>query len=635
MQPITNDNLSMTSLLLALAVVAISIAGVVGNSSREAAGSEGERPAGTAVERTLVVDIPVKGDVAVSVVDLDPGAAILVPEDGAAPTVAIEPGSGALIAAHADRGRLVGLAMVPPDAPIEATSVAITVDATALALVGLTAGLTTTDHRALSAIWALASETPEYEDLTDAVESAMRLKFDLAEPPPDVASAAAATIDATLAELSAATPPAEVGECESEVRDSGVPSPGICVRQRSEDARFVENALPRWGQLLASQDPSPYRPSCSLVPPAADYVLVDDPVGDDQLDAHLVRVIESGKPGELVGDAARTVLGGPGELAEWLVSRDCPASLAFAAAGAPELAAARAVQSQLLTVLTRYTAPLGHYLGGTARTDDPVGAVLNAPRGSIEAVGFLERNDPETLQLPGVDLADIDSTDPARRPSRNRTNTAVGLAMLEVDNVRSIAGLRFDAEDDGERPVRLTCDDCEAATAYEPVGPRRLALMLIGIAGAASTPILGDDTGAGSVGLFFIDDGSVTATTTTTTTTVPPPPATPPPTNPPVTIITRVSFSLSYPTLDSSGIPVSIVFTANNTGTDTVVLTPASFSFVATGSYRIPPTSANFETMSVAPGEQREGVLTFDPEPGPTPDTFAVTTPKLALEIPL
>ena len=578
---------------------------------------------------------------AVSVVDLGTGTAIAVPEDGPAPTVAIEQGSGALVAAQADRGRLVGLAMVPPDAPVEATSVAITVDSTSLALVGLTAGLTTTDARALSAIWAIASETPEYEDLTDAVESAMRLKFDLAEPPPDVAAAAAATVDATLAELSVATPPGELEECEAEVRGEGVASPGVCVRERSEQAIFVENALPRWGQLLATDDLSPFRPSCSLVPPAADYVLVEDPVSDDQLQAHLIRVIQNGKPGELAGDAARTALGGTGEPAEWPVSEDCPPSLAFVAPGAPETAAVRAGQSQLLTVLTRYTAPLGPYLGGTARTDDPVGAVLNAPRGSIEAVGSLERSAPEALDDPGVDLADIDSTDPARRASRNRTNVAAGLSMLEVDSIRSAGGLRLKAEEDGEQPVRLTCAECEVVTAYEPVGRDRLTRMLIAIAGSVATPILGDDTGASSVGLFVIDDGSVTTTTstsTTTTTAAPPvtsPPPTPPPTGPPITIITRVSFSLSYPTLDGSGNPVGIEFTANNTGTDTVVLTPSNFWLGATGSYRIPPTGADFTSMSIAPGQQQQGSLTFDPGPGPKPDTFGVTTPKLALEIPL
>jgi hypothetical protein len=469
----------------------------------------------------------------------------------------------------------------------------------------------------------------------------MRLKFDLAEPPPDVAAAAAATVDATLDELSGVTPPGELEPCETEMRGPDIPSPGVCVRQRSEQAVFVENALPRWGQLLATDDPSPFRPSCSLVPPAADYVLVDDPVSDDQLQAHLVRIIENGKPGELVGDAARTALGGPGEPAEWPVSEDCPAALAFAAPGAPAGAAVRARQSQLLTVLTRYSAPLGLYLGGTARSDDPVGAVLNAPRGSIEAVGSLERSGPEGLDRPGVDLGDIDSTDPARRASRNRTNVAAGLSMLEVDSIRSAAGLRFEVEEDGEQPIRLTCAECEVVTAYEPVGLDRLTRMLIAIAGSAATPILGDDTGASSVGLFVFDDGSVTTTTstsTTTTTVAPPvtsPPPTPPPTGPPITIITRVSFSLSYPTLDGSGEPISIAFTANNTGTDTVVLTPSSFWLGASGAYRIPPTGADFTTMSIAPGQQQQGTLNFDPEPGPSPDTFGVTTPKLALEIPL
>ncbi len=237
----------MTSLLLAFAVVAISVAGVVGNSTREAAGTEEPPPTGSVVERTLLVDVPVKGDIAVSVVELGDTTALAVEEDGPAPTVEIDGPSGALIAAHADRGRLVGLAMVPPDAPSEATSIAITVDSTALALVGLTAGLATTDDRALSAIWAIAAETEEYEALTDAVESAMRLKFDLAEPPKDVATTVAATVDATLAELAAVSPPADLGECEADLRGPDVASTGVCVSLRSGEAVFVENVLPRWG----------------------------------------------------------------------------------------------------------------------------------------------------------------------------------------------------------------------------------------------------------------------------------------------------------------------------------------------------------------------------------------------------
>ncbi len=96
-----------------------------------------------------------------------------------------------------------------------------------------------------------------------------------------------------------------------------------------------------------------------------------------------------------------------------------------------------------------------------------------------------------------------------------------------------------------------------------------------------------------------------------------------------------MSFSLSYPTLDGSGAPVSISFTANNTGTDTVVLSPDNFWLGAAGAYRIPPTGADFTTMSISPGQQQQGTLNFAPEPGPTPDTFGVTTSKLALEIPL
>jgi hypothetical protein len=277
------------------------------------------------------------------------------------------------------------------------------------------------------------------------------------------------------------------------------------------------------------------------------------------------------------------------------------------------------------------------------RTDDPIGAVLDAPRGSIEAVGSLEQSRPDGLDRLGVDLADIDSTDPGRRASRNRTITAAGLSMLDVESIRSAAGLRFETEDAAERPVRLSCTACEAVTAFEPLGLERLTGMLMRIAGSSSTPLLGDDTGASSVGMFVTDDGSVTtttstSTTTTTTTTAPPvttPPATPPPTSPPITIITRVSFSLSYPTLDGSGDPVSIAFTAKNTGTDTVVLVPANFWLGAGGSYKVPPTGADFTTMSIAPGQQQQGTLNFDPDPGPTPDRLGVTTPKLALEIPL
>ncbi len=297
------------------------------------------------------------------------------------------------------------------------------------------------------------------------------------------------------------------------------------------------------GQLMAADDGSPLRASCSLVPPAADFVLVDDPVSDEQLETHLVRSIENGKPGEVVGGAARTTLGGPGEPADWPVSTDCPPAVAFAAPGAPEAAATRARQSQLLTVLTRYTALLGPYLGATARTDDPVGAVMDAPRGSIEAVGSLERAGPDGLDLPGVDLADIDSTDPDRVPSRNRTIAAAGLSMLEVEAIRSAAGLRFDTTATVDRPVRLRCIECEEVTTMELVGSARLTKMLVSIAGSVATPLLGDDSGASSVGLFTIDDGTATTTTTstTTTTTAPPvttPPVTPPPTGPPITIIT-------------------------------------------------------------------------------------------------
>ena len=444
----------------------------------------------------------------------------------------------------------------------------------------------------------------------------------------------------TLAELAAASPPADIAECEAERRGPDLASPGVCVSQRSEDAVFVENVLPRWGQLTAADDAPPLRASCSLVPPAADFVLVDDPVSDEQLRAHLVRTIENGKPGEVVGDAARTTLGGPGEPAEWPVSTDCPPAVAFAAPGALEMVATRARQLQLLTVLTRYTSPLGPYLGATTRTDDPVGAVMNAPRGSIEAVGSLERSGPDGLALAGVDLADIDSTDPDRVPSRNRTIVAAGLSMLEVESTRSAAGLRFDTLATVDRPVRLSCLECEVVTTMDLVGSARLTRMLVSIAGSVVTPLLGDDTGASSVGLFTIDDGSATTTTTTsrTTTTAPPvtvPPVTPPPTGPPITIITRVSFSLSYPTPDGSGAPVRISFTANNTGTDTVVLTPGDFWLGAGGASRIPPTGADFTTMSIAAGQRQQGTLNFDPEPGPTPDTLGVTTPKLALEIPL
>ena len=116
---------------------------------------------------------------AVSIVELGESSAYVVPE-GTEPRVAIENGSGALVAAYGERGRTVGLALVPPQVPAEVTSIAITVDTTALALVGLTAGLVSVDAREMAAIWAVASATPEYEELTDEIESAMRLNFDLA-----------------------------------------------------------------------------------------------------------------------------------------------------------------------------------------------------------------------------------------------------------------------------------------------------------------------------------------------------------------------------------------------------------------------------------------------------------------------
>ncbi|MFA9564275.1 MAG: hypothetical protein ACERLM_06180 [Acidimicrobiales bacterium] len=639
MQLTTNDHLSMTSLLLAFAVVAISVAGVIGNSTREAAGEVEPIPTGSHVERVLVPDIPVKGDLAVSIVELGESSAYVVP-DGTEPTVAIENGSGALVAAYGDRGRTVGLALVPPFVPADVRSIAITVDTTALALVGLTAGLVSVDARDMAAIWAVASATPEYAELTDEIESAMRLNFDLAEPPPAVAAAAAATVDATLAALADATPPVEVDECETETIEGSEPGPGACVRQRGEQV-FVENALPRWGQLVPAETAVSLEARCSLVPPASRRVLLDDPVRDEQLEEHLARVVGSGKPDELASVAAAATLGGAGEVSVLAIElgTECPKDLLYVAPGAEDQFPVRSRQSQLLTVLTEYTAPLGPYLGGVMRSGDPVGAILDAPNGSIEAVVGLQAD----LADDDIDLSAISSTGPDERAARNRAIVDTGLAGLLDTGTRSAIGLQFELGDPDERPVRLSCDECEVVTAFEPLGLTRLTRMLGAIGRSSSTAFLDAGDGAGVVGFFVVDDGTPPSTTTstvpiTTTTVAPPvtaPPPTPPPTGPPITVITRVSFSLSYPTMDGSGTPLSITFTANNTGTDTIVFAPSNFWLGAAGAFRIPPTGADFTTLTVAPGEQKQGRFDFDPPPGPTPDTLGVTTPKPALEIPL
>ena len=639
MQPINNDHPPMTSLLLAFAVVAISVAGVIGNSTREAAGEVELVATDSMVERVVVLDVPVKGDIAVSVVQLDDSPTFRVP-DGVEPRIAIDNGSGALVAAYGDRGRTVGLAMVPPFLPADVTTVAVTVDTTALALVGLTAGLASVDAREMAAIWAVAAATPEYAELTDEIESAMRLNFDLGEPPAPVAAAVAATVDATLAALAEATAPTELDECETETPESGTPGPGACVRQE-ETRVIVENALPRWGQLVPGGDAVSLQARCTLVSPASRRVLLDDPVRDEQLGEHLARVVGIGKPDELASEAALATLGGAGEVSVVPIDLgpNCPGDLLFVAPGAEDRFPARSRQSQLLTILTEYTAPLGPYLGAVMRSGDPVGAVLDAPNGSLEAVVGLQID----LEDGGVDLSAIGSTDPADLASRNRGIVDMGIAGLLDSGTRSAVGLQVETGDPKDHPVRLTCERCDLVTTFEPLGLDRLARIVRAIAGSGQAALLEPSDGAGAVGFFVVDDGTPPATTTTstipTTTTVAPPvttpPPTPPPTGPPITIITRVSFSLSYPTMDGSGIPVSITFTATNTGTDTVVLAPSNFWLGARGAFRIAPAGADFTSVTIAPGEKQQGRLDFDPPPGPTPDTLGVTTPKLALEIPL
>lgn len=642
MQPTNNDQLTLTSLLFAFAVVAISVAGVIGNSTREAADDVEVVSSDSAVERALVLDVPVKGDVAVSVVQVDDSPAYLVP-DGAEPTIAIDNGSGALVAAYGDRGRTVGLALVPPSIPPDVGSVAITVDTTALALVGLTAGLASVDAREMAAIWAVASATPEYAELTDAIESAMRLNYDLAEPPPLVAAAAAATVDATLAELAETAAPVELDECEAETPESDVPGPGACVRQQ-ENGVFVENALPRWGQLVPGGVAASLQARCALVSPASQRVLLDDPVRDEQLAEHLSRVVAIGKPDELAGDAALVTLGGAGEASMEPVNPgpNCPDELLYVAPGAEDDFPARSRQAQLLTVLTEYTALLGPYLGGVMRSGDPIGAVQEAPSSSIEAVVGLQAE----VEDDGADLSAIGSTDPADRAARNRAIVDMGIAGLRDGATRSAVGLQFELGNPEKLPVRLGCAACRPATTLEPLGLEKLTTIVRGIAGSLDTALLEPGDGAGAVGSFLVDDGTEPETTTTsaapttTTTTVAPPVTTPPPptlppNGPPITIITRVSFSLSYPTMDGSGLPVSIRFTATNTGTDTVVLVPSNFWLGASGAFRIQPAGADFTSVTIAPGKQQQGRLDFDPPPGPTPDTLGVTTPKLALEIPL
>jgi hypothetical protein len=274
------------------------------------------------------------------------------------------------------------------------------------------------------------------------------------------------------------------------------------------------------------------------------------------------------------------------------------------------------------------------------RSGDPVGAILDAPNGSLEAVLGLQAD----LTDADIDLSEIDSTEPADRASRNRAIVDTGMAGLLDSGTRSAIGLQFEPGDPEEQPVRLSCEKCEPVTTFEPLGLDRLTRMIRTIAGSSETALLDPGDRARAIGLFVVDDGTPASTTTTTTiptttTTVAPPvttpPPTPPPTGPPITIITRVSFSLSYPTVDGSGTPLSITFTANNTGTDTVVLAPSNFWLGASGAFRIPPTGADFTSVTIAPGEQQQGRLDFDPPPGPTPGTLGVTTPKLALEIPL
>lgn len=639
MQPTTNDHLSMTSLLLTFAVVAISVAGVVGNSTREAASEVEPVADDSMVERVVVLDVPVKDDLAVSLVHVGESPTFLVP-DGVEPTVAIDNGSGALLIAHGERGRTVGLALVPPDVPADVTSVAVTVDSTALALVGLTAGLASVDAREMAAIWAVAAATPEYAELIDEIESAMRLNFDLAEPPAPVAAAAAATVDATLGALAdAATPPTELDECETETGEAGTPGPGACVREE-ETGVFVENALPRWGQLIAGGTTAALQARCLLVSPASRRVLLDDPVRDEQLSEHLARVVAVGKPDELAGEAALVTLSGASEPSLQPLDRgpNCPRDLLFVAPGAEDEFAARSRESQLLTILTEYTAPLGPYLGGVMRSGDPIGAVQDAPDDSVDAVVGLQAD----LEDGGVDLSSVGSTDPEDRAERNRGIVDLGLAGLLDAGTRSAVGLQFEPEDPKGLPVRLRCERCDPVTTFEPLGLDRLTRMLRTVAGSVEAALIEPSGGAGSVGVFVVDDGTPGSTTSaapTTTTTVASPvttrPPTSPPTAPPITIITRVSFSLSYATMDGSGTPVSITFTATNTGTDPVVFEPSDFWLGARGAYRLAPTGADFTSIRITPGDRQQGRLDFDPPPGPTPDTLGVTAPKLALEIPL
>ncbi len=645
MHSTNDDHLSMTSILFALAVLAISVAGVMGNAARAATDELDPDDTSTVTERSLSVDLPVTGDLTVSTVGAAGGEALVISGPDA-PTIAIEDGSGALVAVHETTGRLVGLAMVPPDLSPEVRTIAVSVDTTALAMVGLSPGLTSADSRVMAANWAVATGTSGYEHLIEAVESAVRLNFDLAAPPRDVAVAVAATVDTTLAILADAAVPVDLSPCETAVtEDTPNPGPDVCVRQRSEHDVMTENGQPRWGLLVPAGPAGAARSLCSLVPPATTPVMLDDPVRDLQLEKHLERLVGIGKPDELAGGSAVESLSGTTEAAVWpvVLGPACPDDLVLVAAGEALGLQVLADEAQLFTILTRHATEIGPYLGGLLQGEDPVGTILEAPTGAREVVGRLE-SDPE--------LDDINNAQPADVAARNRSIVAASVKMLETDSIRAAVGLRLDA-DTADPLVEVGCGACTAAT-FEPLGMDGLRSMLERIAASVSTPMLFVEDYA-TRGVFEIDSGSPDTTTPieTTTTAAPPvttaPPATTPPptdppgphpspppfTGPPVTIITRVSFSLSYPTMDDSGSPVSISFSVRNTGTAAVTLTPSDFWLEANGANRNAPTGASFETMSLSPGEEKPGSLDFGPPAGSTPDTFGVTTAKLSLEIPL
>ncbi len=212
--------------------------------------------------------------------------------------------------------------------------------------------------RALSAIWAVASETPEYAELTKEIESAMRLNFDLGQPPAAVAAAAAAPSTRRWRRSDAHHPSSSrsVRPRYRRTRTRARRLRGL----RSEDARLRRERSAPMGSAGSRPSQLVGPPSCSLVPPAALRVLLDDPVATNSSRGTWFGSIGIGKPGAVAADAALATLGGAGE-----VSADCRSSWG-PTARAPAVcqrpvhevrSAMRARQSQLLTVLTAYTAP--------------------------------------------------------------------------------------------------------------------------------------------------------------------------------------------------------------------------------------------------------------------------------------